>query len=320
MQQSWVDKAHAVLQAHQALLHENTLLRAMQENARLARENQMLRSMPMRQAQAPPGLADTGGSQAPLAEAVPETKFSRSKTAQRSDDSCDRVVSFCGSEGSTNYAPSRPSSFLASSSEVSTSFCSNQPNSFCSNQAHSFTSNQPNSFCSSLPSSQDIQSFRASKQSSDQDPNVPLTSAMLRNLPNDYTQAMLLKLLHAEGFAETFDFVYLPVDFRSGSGLGYAFVNFTSPDTAEEFHRHFSGFNEWSVASDKVCEVTWSSLQGLEAHVQRYRNSPVMHESVPEEHKPALFVGSEAVPFAAPTKKIPMPKHGHRRRQQGTSA
>lgn len=137
---------------------------------------------------------------------------------------------------------------------------------------------------------------------------------MMRNLPNDYTRNMLLALLHREGFNGTFDFLYLPVDFRSTSGLGYAFVNFEFHDDAERFRLHFTGFNHWSIASDKVCEVTWSSLQGLEPHIERYRNSPVMHESVPEEQKPALFKALERVPFPIPTKTIRMPRHWHRRR------
>lgn len=137
---------------------------------------------------------------------------------------------------------------------------------------------------------------------------------MMRNVPNDYTRSMLVGLLHSEGFGGTFNFVYLPIDFRATSGLGYAFINFALHDDAERFREHFSGFNRWCLASDKVCEVSWSSLQGLEEHIERYRNSPVMHESVPEEQRPLLFKGFEIVPFPAPTKTIKMPRHWHRRR------
>merc|ERR1712072_1036800 len=115
---------------------------------------------------------------------------------------------------------------------------------------------------------------------------------MMRNLPNNYTRDMLLELLKTEGYAGCFHFVYLPVDFQSNSGLGYAFIDLTSPDVAERFCEHFTGFDRWNCASDKVCQVTWSdTLQGLQAHIERYRNSPVMHESVPEDHRPLLFVG-----------------------------
>ena len=39
------------------------------------------------------------------------------------------------------------------------------------------------------------------------------------------------------------------------------------------------------MSSQKVCEVCWGNpLQGLGAHIVRYRNSPVMHQSVPDEY------------------------------------
>jgi len=137
---------------------------------------------------------------------------------------------------------------------------------------------------------------------------------MMRNLPNNYTQKMLLDLLRAEGYEGKFDFVYLPVDFQSGSGLGYAFINLVTTEVAQDFRQHFTGFDQWTMASDKVCVVTWSEhLQGLSAHVERYRNSPVMHDSIPEDHKPLLFHGFESVPFPAPTKKIRAPRRWHRR-------
>lgn len=143
---------------------------------------------------------------------------------------------------------------------------------------------------------------------------VTATSSMIRNIPNDYSRERLVEQLNAEGFAGCFDFLYLPIDFTTRSGLGYAFVNFVSHAVAERFQRHFTGFDRWSMASDKVCEVHWSSLQGLEAHVERYRNSPVMHESIPEDQKPLLFSGPYRRPFPSPTKKIRAPRHWHRRR------
>merc|ERR1719163_748335 len=37
----------------------------------------------------------------------------------------------------------------------------------------------------------------------------PYLTVMLRNLPNNYTRAMLLKLIDSEGFGGKYDFVYL---------------------------------------------------------------------------------------------------------------
>lgn len=135
------------------------------------------------------------------------------------------------------------------------------------------------------------------------------TTIMLRNIPNNYNRDMVLELLDAEGFATRYDFVYLPMDFHRTAGLGYAFVNLVSVSTAEEMKSHFHGFTAWKLASQKVCEVAWGEpLQGLEAHIERYRNSPVMHEDVPDKYKPVLYRNGERIPFPAPTKRLRPPR------------
>lgn len=135
------------------------------------------------------------------------------------------------------------------------------------------------------------------------------TTVMLRNLPNNYTCDMLLELVDAMGFSGRYDLVYLPVDFSTGAGLGYAFVNLVCPQDVPNFWEGFAGFCDWVVPSDKVCSVTWSHPhQGLQSHLERYRNSPVMHASVPDGWKPALFENGMRVPFPTPTKKLKAPR------------
>jgi hypothetical protein len=136
-----------------------------------------------------------------------------------------------------------------------------------------------------------------------------LVTVMLRNLPNNYSRRMLLELMDQLGFVGNYDFVYLPIDFKTQASLGYAFVNLTSSDDANRFCKCFSGFSDWALPSQKVCKVNWSKpYQGLTAHVERYRNSPVMHEAVPDEFKPALFSNGERSTFPPPTKKIRAPR------------
>jgi hypothetical protein len=137
----------------------------------------------------------------------------------------------------------------------------------------------------------------------------PHHTLMLRNLPNNYTRIMLISLLDNEGFGGQYDFVYLPIDFKSHASLGYAFVNLSTTEAAERCWKVFEGFNKWVVPSSKVCSVNWSTpFQGLDAHVERYRNSPVMHEHVPDEYKPMLLSDGKRLPFPPPTKKIRAPR------------
>jgi len=135
------------------------------------------------------------------------------------------------------------------------------------------------------------------------------TTVMLRNLPNTLTRDMLLQMLDEKLFLGQFDLVYLPVDFSTGTGLGYAFVNLSAPVFVQRLWEAFDGNSEWPVESDKVCTVSWSDPhQGLASHIERYQNSPVMHPEVPDEWKPALFMHGMRVDFPSPTKKIKAPK------------
>jgi len=135
------------------------------------------------------------------------------------------------------------------------------------------------------------------------------TTVMLRNIPEGYNRKMLMELLDAEGFRGKYDFLYLPFDFSSFLCLNHAFINFVTPADAEQVKQQLSGRKQWSVASENVCSVDWNDKQqGLSSLIERYRNSPVMHESVPEECKPVLLQEGKRVQFPGPTQKIKAPK------------
>jgi len=132
---------------------------------------------------------------------------------------------------------------------------------------------------------------------------------MIRNMPSSYTRDMLLELVDSMGFAGAYDFVYLPIDFKSQVGLGYALINFVSVSDAKRCFEHFEGYYNWIVPCDTVCTVAWSSpTQGLEAHIERYRNSPVMHHSLPDEWKPITLRQGMRTHFPPPSKAIKTPK------------
>jgi hypothetical protein len=131
---------------------------------------------------------------------------------------------------------------------------------------------------------------------------------MIRNMPNNFSRQMLMDLLEAEGFAGQYDFLYLPMDFKSRACLGYAFINLVSPEVAIRLWNTFDGFSNWGIPSKKVSGVSWSHpTQGLQANIDRFRNSPVMSDKVPDEYRPILLSGTARVEFPAPTKKISGP-------------
>merc|ERR1712151_247074 len=108
-------------------------------------------------------------------------------------------------------------------------------------------------------------------------------------------------------------------DLKTEELLGFAFINFTTHEQAAKFKEQFNGFSDWQGPCDNVCEVSWSdNLHGCDAHVERYRNSPVMHESVADKFKPALYKNGVRVPFPEPTKIIKPPRA--RTRNRGVAA
>lgn len=140
------------------------------------------------------------------------------------------------------------------------------------------------------------------------------TTVCLRNVPNNYTRQMLLELLEEQGLLGHFDFLYLPCDFHRHANLGYAFVNLVDEASVKLFWGAFEGFTAWALPTAKVGRVSFSGPhQGLLAHIERYRNSPVMHKSVPEEYKPMIFADGQPQPFPAATRKIKRPAPAKRR-------
>lgn len=147
--------------------------------------------------------------------------------------------------------------------------------------------------------------------------DVEYTTVMMRNLPNNLNRTRLLDLINAQGFKGLYDFIYLPIDFTTQCGLGYAFVNLVSAKAADLFFQAFEGFHDWTFASDKVCIVRWSQkIQGKEANIESWRNSPVMHHSTPEEFRPMLFDQGMRVAFPGPTRKVRAPHYKDCRRHR----
>eukprot|EP00434_Breviolum_minutum_P028720 symbB.v1.2.025411.t1/scaffold2462.1/size78695/4 len=104
-----------------------------------------------------------------------------------------------------------------------------------------------------------------------------VTTLMIRNIPNRYTQRELIAELEDLGFAGTFDFLYSPLDKGTMSNVGYAFVNFKTHEDASKciaaFHNY--RFKRHRKTSGKVAAVSAAHLQGLEANLAHYEKTAV---------------------------------------------
>ena len=120
------------------------------------------------------------------------------------------------------------------------------------------------------------------------------TTLMIKNIPNKYTQKMVLDSL--DGVVPGgYNFFYLPIDFQNRCNVGYAFINMTDtkfiPALYEKYHnKKWERFN-----SEKICEIAYARIQGLQKLVDHFRNSSLLNED--ENVRPVVLVNEKMVPF-----------------------
>ncbi|XP_076944415.1 protein MEI2-like 2 [Bidens hawaiensis] len=120
------------------------------------------------------------------------------------------------------------------------------------------------------------------------------TTLMIKNIPNKYTSKMLLAAIN-ERHCGTYDFIYLPIDFKNKCNVGYAFINMISPMHIIQFYQEFNGKRWEKFNSEKVASLAYARIQGKAALVTHFQNSSLMNEDV--QCRPLLFQseGSDAV-------------------------
>jgi hypothetical protein len=186
-----------------------------------------------------------------------------------------------------------------SSSGSTASFCSQTPFPLCSSIESSHSLESPSS---QFQNTKSDGSFSPPHDALEDDDN---TTVMVRNLPTSLSQTGFVNELNARGYGGLFDFVYMPMNLRSAGSFGYAFVNLTSATVAAHMMAQLCSLEN----DDEEWRAVWSTCQGMMSNVNRYRNSPLMHESVPADCKPALYDEcGNRIEFPGPTKNISKPR------------
>ncbi|KAI4295379.1 hypothetical protein L6164_035430 [Bauhinia variegata] len=112
------------------------------------------------------------------------------------------------------------------------------------------------------------------------------TTLMIKNIPNKYTSKMLLAAID-EYHRGTYDFLYLPIDFKNKCNVGYAFINMLSPSLIIPFYESFNGKKWEKFNSEKVASLAYARIQGKTALVSHFQNSSLMNED--KRCRPILF-------------------------------
>jgi len=85
----------------------------------------------------------------------------------------------------------------------------------------------------------------------------------------------------------TYDFIYLPIDFKNKCNVGYAFINMVSPSHIIPFYEAFNGKKWEKFNSEKVASLAYARIQGKTALVNHFQNSSLMNED--KRCRPILF-------------------------------
>jgi len=112
------------------------------------------------------------------------------------------------------------------------------------------------------------------------------TTLMIKNIPNKYTQKMLLNTVN-DTHKGTYDFFYLPIDFKNRCNVGYAFINFLHAKHIVSFYKEFHNKKWEKFNSEKVCELTYGRIQGKVSLIGHFQNSSLMCED--KKCRPIIF-------------------------------
>jgi len=116
------------------------------------------------------------------------------------------------------------------------------------------------------------------------------TTLAIRNLPTNLTRAQLLQAVDESGFASRYDFVHMPHQFEMRKSLGFAFINFTHVDAAQEFQatwhksRRFTG--KGTSNRVKPLNVSVARVQGCPASALKAKSKKIRNDS----YRPLLLL------------------------------
>ncbi|KAM3386735.1 hypothetical protein ACQJBY_009959 [Aegilops geniculata] len=130
------------------------------------------------------------------------------------------------------------------------------------------------------------------------------TTLMIKNIPNKYTSKMLLTAID-ENHKGTYDFIYLPIDFKNKCNVGYAFINMISPEHIVPFYKIFHGKRWEKFNSEKVASLAYARIQGKSSLIAHFQNSSLMNED--KRCRPILFHSDG--PNAGDQEPFPMGTH-----------
>ncbi|KAK9244251.1 RNA recognition motif 2-domain-containing protein [Lipomyces tetrasporus] len=134
------------------------------------------------------------------------------------------------------------------------------------------------------------------------------TTLMLRNIPNKVDQQMLKEYIDVTN-KNTYDFLYLRIDFLNKCNVGYAFISFTSPEAIITFAKARAGTKWNRFNSEKICDISYANIYGKECLIEKFRNSSVMDQD--SAYRPKIYYSDG--PSKGQEEEFPPPNNMNRK-------
>ena len=109
------------------------------------------------------------------------------------------------------------------------------------------------------------------------------TTLMIKNIPNKFNRDLLLSIID-QNFKKAYDLFILPTDANRYKNFGYSFINFTSSYYIPYFYFLFHRKKWSSTNSQKVCEITYSKIQGRNNLLSHYPNKNIFKNEEAKKH------------------------------------
>jgi hypothetical protein len=97
------------------------------------------------------------------------------------------------------------------------------------------------------------------------------TTLMIKNIPNKFQRDLILKTIN-KNFKGTYDLFILPTDVNGYKNFGYSFINFTTSYYIPYFYFLFHQRKWPNTNSQKICEITYSKIQGRNGLLSHYQS------------------------------------------------
>lgn len=108
-------------------------------------------------------------------------------------------------------------------------------------------------------------------KSGDAENDDDVHTLMIKNIPCRCTQQEVIDAIAEVGFADLYNFFYLPIRRGHEQNFGYGFIGFVDGEVTKQFIEAMTGYKFKNRNSNKACEIAPARIQGFSSNVEHFQ-------------------------------------------------